>query len=287
LAYSLKVTRLALADPVDLRGLPDTHGDTTRWLVPADFPQEGCPPTIWFFDEWPQGSIACQNAAGQLLHERRLGDYVLPDNVYICAAGNRAKHRAGTSGKMPTHIADRFTHLDVETDLNDWSRYMLAAGHPVEVVAFCRFRSELLSAFDPAEDVSPTPRSWADLSSVFVQNPPSEIELALYSGKVGAGAATEFVGFLRVFKTLPNIDNIILNPTTAPVPTEPSTLYALATGLARKATDGNFDRVVSYAKRLPAEFGVLLVSAASKRDPEIQRTRAFIGWASENAEFML
>ena len=89
-------TRLALCDSVDLRGIPvtDLKAGVTRWLTPSDFPREGCPDTTWFMDEWMQGLPSVQAAAGQLLHERMLGDYRLPDNVYICGASNRAKDRA-------------------------------------------------------------------------------------------------------------------------------------------------------------------------------------------------
>lgn len=280
------VTRLALADPVDMRGLCDLDREAglTRWLPPADFPKPSDGPVVWFFDEWAQGMPAVQNAAGQILNERRIGDYVLPDTVRIVAAGNRAKDRAATN-KLPTHIADRFTFLDVDFDLNDWTKYMLEAGAPVEVVAFGRFRDELICQFDPQADVSATPRGWEKVGNILKAKPSALTELALYEGKVGKAAALEFKGFLDVFRTLPNVDAILMNPDKEPVPADkPATMYATAGALARRSTPDNFDRVVRYAERMGGDYAVVVIRAAVARNRDVQNTRAFIKWAAANPE---
>ena len=112
-----------------------------------------------------------------------------------------------------------------------------------EVVAFLRWRPELLHRFEPAEKAFPSPRAWASVSHILAATPPADVEFALYEGTVGRGAAIEFTGFLRVFRSLPSLDGILLNPGTAPVPDEPSALCAVATGLARRTTEQNFAAV--------------------------------------------
>ena len=286
LDHDLIVDRLALMDPVDLRGLPSVTDRSTSWMVPDYFPREGCRDTIWFFDEWAQGSTAVQNAAGQLLNERRLGGYKLPDNVVIMAASNWHKDRAGTN-RLPSHIADRFLFLNLEVDLDDWCKWAFRVGLRVEVIAFMRFRSELLSVFDPNVECGPSPRSWAQVSAVLEAGPCLETELAMYAGKVGLAAAGEFMAFLKVFRTLPSVDQILLNPGTVEVPQDqPATLYALAGSLARRSTEANFDRVITYANRMPQDVGVCLVQQAVQRHEELKTTAPFIRWASENSEFL-
>ena len=108
-----------------------------------------------------------------------------------------------------------------------------------------------------------------------MENPPAEIELPVYAAIVGQGAAAELVSFFRIFRQMPNIEGILLNPATAPVPDDPATLYALSAALARRATDGNFDRIYAYAKRMPGEFTVYCIQDATNRDRKLEHTQAF------------
>jgi hypothetical protein len=99
---------------------------------------------------------------------------------------------------------------------------------------------------------------------------------------VGAGAATEFSAFLQMFRELPNIDAILLNPTREPVPEIAAAQYAVASALARCASDTNFDRICLYLNRLPTEFRVLCVRDATLRVPAIRFTAGYTKWAVEN-----
>jgi hypothetical protein len=71
-----------------------------------------------------------------------------------------------------------------------------------------------------------------------------------------AGAATEFSAFLRVFRELPSIEAILLNPPQGPVPEDAAAQYAVASAPARCASDTNFDRICLYLSRLPTGFRV-------------------------------
>jgi hypothetical protein len=115
---------------------------------------------------------------------------------------------------------------------------------------------------------------------------PSDAEFECFKGAVGEGAAAEFVGFLRIFRKLPNTDAILLNPTTSDVPSDPATLYALSGALAERATDSNFERVCSYSERMPPEFSVLTVSYAARRNPDLASTQAFVKWSLAHQEVL-
>ena len=272
--------RAVLLDPVDLRGLPHVNGDgRAHWAVPEFLPRDG--EGVLFLDELNAAPPLVQAACYQLVLDRKLGEYALPEGWAVAAAGNRETDRAVTS-RMPSPLANRFIHLDFEVDLDDWCQWALQAGVAVEVVAFLRYRPNLLHAFDPDRKAFPSPRSWHFASDILGARPDAAVEYDLLAGAVGEGAAAELVGFLKVFRQLPSPDAVLMAPDTAPVPDEPATVYALCGALARKASPANFDRVTAYARRLPAEFGVLLVKDAIARTPDCQHTRGFVAWAAEH-----
>jgi hypothetical protein len=278
--------RAVLLDPVDLRGIPSIVDGRTRWHVPEFFPRSGR--GMLFLDEVNAAPPLVQAALYQLVLDRRLGEYLLPDGWSIMAAGNRETDRAVVS-RMSTALGSRFGHVDVDVDVPDWIAWALGAGLAPEVIAFIRWRGmDLLHAFDPAKNLRtfPCPRTWEFVSDFLKVGPSPEFEFELYSGLVGEGAASEFVGFLRIYRRLPDPRSIIKGPATAPVPAESevSVLYALTAALSRLATVDNFAAIVQYADRLPGEFGVVLVRDAEELHPEIKKTRAYVDWHSAHSE---
>jgi len=166
--------------------------------------------------------------------------------------------------------------------MQEWCEWAIQTGVRPEVIAFLRFRPALLSAFDRDNNAFPSPRSWEFVSRILNANPKAKIEHELIAGAVGAGAATEFSAFLSTFRNLPNIDAILVNPHQEPVPDNAAAQFAVATALAHRASDTNFDRVYQYLKRMPTEFNVLAVRDASLRDPNIRHTAGYTAWAVEN-----
>lgn len=284
LARSLKVplqdVRALLLDPVDLRGLPFLGKDgRSQWATPDFLPKDGS--GILFLDELNAAPAMVQASCYQLVLDRKLGEYTLPDGWAIIAAGNRDSDRAATT-RMPTPLRNRFVHLEFEVDLQEWSEWAIEAGIRPEVIAFLRFRQELLSAFDRDANAFPSPRSWEFVSRILGAAPDQSVEHDLFAGAVGAGAATEFSAFLKTFRELPNIDAILMNPLKEPVPENAAAQYAVASALAHCASDTNFDRICTYLGRMPTEFSVLCVRDASLREPAIRHTSGYTKWAIEN-----
>ena len=159
----------------------------------------------------------------QLVLDRRLGEYCLPDGWVVMAAGNPASER-GVHFAMPRPLRNRFVHLDLEPDLDDWCQWAIRAHIRPEIIAFLRFKPELLYSGDVTSDANawPTPRSWEMASRVLTGvaqrqrasflNGAGEFEAVLLDGTVGQAAASELVAFLRLFRELPSIDEILLNP---------------------------------------------------------------------------
>ena len=280
LEIALRDIRALLFDPVDMRGLPFIGKDgRSQWATPDFLPQDG--EGILFLDELNAAPAMVQASCYQLVLDRRLGEYTLPGGWAIVAAGNRDSDRAATT-RMPTPLRNRFVHIDFEVDVQEWSEWAIKANVGPEVIAFIRFRPELLSAFDRDSNAFPSPRSWEFVSRILNSKPDPSAEHELIAGAVGTGAATEFSAFLRMFRELPNIDAILLNPTQEPVPENAAAQYAVASALARCASDTNFDRICLYLNRLPIEFRVLCVRDATLREPAIRCSAGYVKWAVQN-----
>jgi len=279
--------RASLFDAVDMRGIPFVENARTRWATPEFLPDENSnEPVLILFDELNRAPLMVQNSLLQLMLDRRLGEYRLPDSVALVAAGNPESHRGVT--KMSEAFASRFIHLPLVHDVGDWSKWALANGILPELLAFIRFRPNLLHSYDPkaTEKAYPNPRSWEFVNQIMKKNPAPEIQLDLYTGTVGSGAAGELVGFLEVFKNLPSLDGIIMNPTKSKVPDELSVLFAVAAGLSSKATETNLDRIIAYCERMPDEFAAFTVKDATARDPLLCNTSAFVKWSIDHADMM-
>ena len=280
LHVALQDVRALLLDPVDIRGLPHLSPEgRSTWATPDFLPTDG--EGILFLDELNAAPGMVQAAFYQLVLDRKLGEYTLPDGWVIVAAGNRDSDRAHTS-RMPTPLRNRFVHLEFEVDTQDWSEWAVNNGVRPEVIAFIRFRPELLNQFDRDVNAFPSPRSWEFVSRILESSPDAGIEHEMFAGTVGAGAATEFSAFLSMFRELPSIDAILISPATEPVPQDPAAQYAVASALAHCASDLNFDRIYEYLKRMPTEFQVLCVRDATVREPNIKHTGSYVKWAVAN-----
>mgnify|MGYP007122133754 FL=1 len=222
-----------------------------------------------------------QAACYQLVLDRAIGDYRLPDGWAIIAAGNGAADGAVVN-RMGTALRSRFLQISVETDLDDWTAWAIPAGIRPEVVACVRFRPNLLDGFDKAARAFSCPRTLEFASEVLGAGLPADIELEAIQGCIGEGAAAELMAFVRTWRGLPNIDALILHPKDAAVPTEPSALYATAGAVAYRTTNNNVDRIMEYVNRLPVEFQVVYVRDARARDPMIMQNQAVLAWFAAN-----
>ena len=271
--------RAPLLEAVDLRGLPTVQGGKTTWCQPDFLPTKD-EPIVLAIEELPQAEQSVQKAFFQLVLDRRIGDYILPDQVMVVAVGNRASDRAGAS-RTNTALNNRFCFLHLEVSVEDWQLWALTSGVAPEVRAFINFRPSLLHDFDPASNPVefPSPRSWAAVNRVF-RAAPLHLLQEVVAGCVGQGAAAEFAAFLQLYRQLPDIDVVLRNPATAHVPTkEPAVMYALIGALTERCRQDNTlaGAFATYGTRLPDEYGVLAIRdalAVNRKlaaNPDVQR----------------
>jgi len=256
-----------------------------KWL-PADFlPTKG--KGILFLDEMNSAPQSVQAAAYQLVLNRKIGEYQLPDGWSVLAAGNRASDRSVVHA-MPSALANRFVHLDFDINVDDWSHWAMDNEIHLDVRAFIRFRPNLLHSFDANTNprAFPTPRSWAFVNDIYKNNLPADDEFELIKGTVGEGAAAEFSGFVRQTRDLPTVDQVLLDPDGTKLPANPSAQYAMATALDSKATTGNIARIMKYMERMPIEFQTIFVRSAIRRDSKLTGTKTYADWGVKHANIL-
>ena len=290
LGLALRDIRAVLLDPVDLRGLPRISSEGMAvWCPPSFLPaSQDKSRGILFLDELNTAPPLVQAACYQLILDRAIGEYHLPDGWAIVAAGNRERDRSVTH-RMPTALANRMVHLDFDAVLDDWLDWAREGGIRAEVRAFVRFRPRFLHSLDPAlaEKAFPSPRSWEFVSRILDAGPEADVALELFRGTVGKAAAAEFAGFLDVWQNLPSVDEVLARPNDARVPEEPAAMYALCEALGLAADTNNMEAIATYALRVQPEFGVLLMRDAVSRNAGLARTAAFARWAECNADVLM
>jgi len=281
LGLGLVDVRATLLDPVDLRGLPRLDGDRAIWCPPAFLPRDG--EGVLFLDELAQAAPLVQAACLQLTLDRKVGEYELPDGWSVVAASNRSEDRAGTH-RLISPLLNRFVHLDLEVSNEDWQTWAVANAIVPEVRAFLNYRPALLAQFDATSNprAFPTPRSWQFVSDV-IPKTPSELLHPVVAGCVGDGPAAEFLGFLRLYQELPDLDQVLAKPDSSPVPREPAILYALVGALVERCRSKgtSLTNFVSYSLRMPDEFALLALRDASAIQPKLAGLPAVQKWIAQ------
>jgi MoxR-like ATPase len=292
--------RLSQMEPSDLRGIPFRNQELVEWAIPAILPdaERHGPNGILFLDEITSATPSVSAAAYQLILDRRLGEYEIPDGWAIFAAGNRQGDR-GVTYTMPAPLANRFSHFEFEVNLDDWVAWAYQNGIDERVIAFVRFRPELLFEFDPAHNpmAFPSPRSWEFASRAlqkFEHN--HEIRLGTLQACVGPAAGIELNAFINNLDQLPDIDAIVRGEQVS-APKEIDLQYAVAASLVGRAIKAKesdqaqqvHGYIIEYANVFPQkEMGVMLVSDMHRAiGQDIFSVPQFAKWSNEVADVML
>ena len=291
LDIAFKVIHAPLLQPEDY-GLPVISKDKTNvdFVVSYDkFPLEGSDCSdegIFLIDEISQADNSAQKILANLIQAREIHGKKLKDGWTIVATGNKQSDRAGAN-RILGHLGNRVSRVGLDLSLDDWTQWALQNDIATEVVAFIRFRPDLLSNYDPAKDINATPRAWAEGVGASIGNIPESLEFPVFCGDVGEGPAAEFLAFVKIYRDLPSPDAILADPKKHKVPTDPATLYALCGALAHKATPQNFGRALTYVRRMSPEFSVLFVRDAGHRNEDVFHTKEYIDWASKEGADLL
>jgi len=279
--------RLALMDPTDLKGIPfyDKDSHTALWAPPAFLPRDG--EGILFLDELNSAAPSVQASAYQLILDRRVGEYELPEGWAIVAAGNREGDR-GVTYRMPSPLANRFVHFEMDVDVEDWRLWAYKNAIDERVISYISYKNEHLFTFDAKSDTKSfaTPRSWEYVNSVLKSSVSENLLLETIGGAVGRDVAVSFLAFCKVMNRLPDIKSI-LESGSGEYSDEVDVLYALSTGLVsaylKESDDEKLENILRYTLGLKSEFAVMTVQDLQRNGVSMEHLKAFSEWVEKFA----
>jgi hypothetical protein len=230
--------RLSLWEPTDIKGIPyfDSNSGTMVWGAPSELPTQEFASQyntiVLFLDEMNSAAPAVQAAAYQLILNRRVGTYVLPDNVVIVAAGNREADK-GVTYRMPAPLANRFIHLELAVSFDDWFGWAVENKVHRDVVGYLTFAKKDLYDFDPKSPSRSfaTPRSWSFVSELLEDGIDDSTTTDLVAGAVGEGLAVKFMAHRKVASSMPNPSDILEGKVKEMKSKEISAMYSLTVSL--------------------------------------------------------
>ena len=227
--------RLGQMEPTDIRGIPFYNKDTGKmdWAEPVDLPSEELasqyPVVVLFMDELNSAPPSVQAAAYQLILNRCIGKYKLPDNVVMIAAGNRESDK-GVTYRMPTPLANRFIHQEMKVDFGSYQEWAVQNKIHKDVVGYLSFAKQDLYDFDAksASRAFATPRSWTFVSQLLSDDSVDDETLTnLIAGTVGEGLAVKFMAHRKVASKMPNPVDILKGKVKDLQVKEVSAMYSL------------------------------------------------------------
>ena len=254
--------RLGQMEPTDIRGIPFYNKDSGKmdWAEPVDLPTkefaEQYPMVVLFLDEMNSAAPSVQAAAYQLILNRRVGKYVLPENVVLVAAGNRESDK-GVTYRMPTPLANRFIHQEMRVDFASYQEWAVNNNIHKDVVGYLTFAKQDLYDFDPksASRAFATPRSWTFVSQILEdEDGDDDTIMNLIAGTVGEGLAVKFMAHRKIGGKMPKPEDILsgkekdlnVKEVSAMYSLVISMCYELKAAIEKKVADKQFHEMADH-----------------------------------------
>ena len=315
--------RLLNMNPVDIRGIPsksvitvnktkrikNENGEyeekrvqeevpVARWLRPEIFQLDDSDEVIniLFLDELTAAPPSVQAAAYQLVLDRKVGEHELPDNTFVISAGNRTIDKS-VAYRMPKALANRMTHLEIYSEIDDWKRWALNNDIDERIIGFLNWKPDSLFKFDPSKDdlAFPTPRSWAMVDS-FLKKSKGNIDLAYpwIAGSVGNGMAMEFRTYTVIYKDLPDITKIFKGEKLEhPSADKPDVSYAISSSIVAytpKATKKQLENMITWLTDWTPDFAACTIKdaiAIGTVHKKIVGTDAWVNFSKKYASLLI
>jgi hypothetical protein len=236
------------------------------WAPPIDLPSEEIakkyPIVVLFLDELTSAAPAVQAASYQLILNRRIGKYVLPDNVVLVAAGNRESDK-GVSYRMPTPLANRFIHQEMRVDFLSWEQWAVNNKIHKDVVGYLAGNKQDLYDFDP-KSISrsfATPRSWTFVSELLDdESTDKNTTLNLVAGSIGEGLAVKFMAHRKIAGQMPKAEDIIEGKVKDLPIKDISAMYSLVVSMCYELQDRQTKKIPDdvFTKNLDNFFDYMM-----------------------------
>ena len=292
LGYDCYISHPSIQSPTVYMGLGvyDRENQKAKFL-PYDFLERlvhADKPTVAFLDDFGQALPSVQAAIQNLLSSRQVGDHKVSDNVVFVIATNDRNQGAYVNGVLSTIKSRCGTILQLDTDAEHWLNWAVKNGIRPEVTGFIRLRPEMLCQFEVSNEIVnfPCPRTVENVSKILDMECNDFLKNVAIIGAVGEGFATEFEGWLRLYKNMVSPDYIIANPTTAEVP-EGDALIAITSALAYKANKENLGAIMTYGERLSPEYKVNMIEYyIMAKNPKLKETGEYARWVVKNQKHL-
>lgn len=299
--FNLKMIdhRVSTSSPVDFTGLPEfqvINGVRKATFSPFDiFPiesdplPEGFDGWLLFLDEANSGTNMVQAAMYKLVLDNMTGQFNLHNRLRIGLAGNRIEDRAIVN-KMGTAMQSRVVTIEMEVVYDEWLLDVaLKQNYDERILAFLSYDNDALFDFKPDHNDKNfcSPRTWEFMNKHLTRGgKPKEFgyvvengsehftmqdKLGLYAGTITSGVAAQFVAFCEIYRELTNIQAVLADPLTAPIPTESQRKWATVSHLINKITEANFADICVYINRFTdTTFKILFFRAVMVRYPKLR-----------------
>ena len=287
--------RVSQCEPVDMQGYPDVVDGRMTFQIPEYFPIEGDPIPegkegwLIFLDEFNSGSKQTEAACYKIIFDKAVYKHKLHPKCRIIAAGNLSTDRAIVN-IASTATTSRLIHYTLMVDNAAWLTWAMNNEIDHRILAFIKFRPDLLYKFDPtvADTTFPCNRTWEFASKIIKDKKEIDrLTTVRLVGALGDGAATEFSVFSKIYKSLPTIEEILEDPINGwKVPTEASEQYAVSTMLSQYITLDNIKVIIQAIEQLPLEFQVITFKDIYKKHGEFKNHPSIQAWISKHSAEM-
>jgi hypothetical protein len=294
--YRILIAHPVVDDPINYKGMPflvEVGEEVTARFMPIGQLKEILSteePTLFFLDDLGQAPASVQSACMQLLLERRIDEHPVSDKVVFMSATNRREDKANVSGILEP-VKSRFrTIIHVDVHLEDWMKWAQrpTVNMPPDLMSYLRWKPNMLHDFKATKDLknSPSPRTIQFVGDYINAGLAPHLEFETFAGTVGEVFATEFTAFRRMYKQLPNVNLILKDPNSVPVPEKADVTFALMGALGHKADKKNIGNVVKFIEKLEGEFQVYAIRDIVNRDSSLISTPAIIKWVEKHSNFI-
>jgi len=281
--FVLMDIRLSQIDATDIKGIPfrNKEGNATSWLLPDWLPrEEDNTEGILFFDEINLAPPSIQASAYSLIHDRKIGNYNLPDGWICIGAGNRIEDRSNVF-EMSSALENRFGHVELTSPTaTEWKEWALEHEIDKRIIAFILWKPASLMQFKPnqmrvdlKEKAVATPRTWEYASDLIKGIEDTDTIELLVASTVGLGIAMEFRAFLELRVKI-NFKEILNNPEKIKeIPEERDDLLYTFITVVSDWYKQNFEKkhlqaICRVAENMRGEFAILMLRMCKREHPQ-------------------
>jgi len=289
--------RLGDRDPIGLMGVPlpgTDENQPTMWPRPDFFPPEILPDgydfSVMMMEEIDKAPPAMRNLGLQLLLDRRLGKWQLPDHCIILVFGNDAASRSGSTGGKNWAFQNRMIWLNMVPDLEDTLAWQQANEIHPYIGAFLQYMPEAHHNLDvkSKDDNFASPRSWAEVDNVLRMATTADIRRQMFVGTVGP-VGVAFSAFLKKAECLPDLDDVYSDPMGAPLVDEADAKWLICGAVANRAEPVTMREACQYIGRYTNEWAANFCRAISRREDSktFDKVKEFVDLRLKIADLLL